>query len=82
LSPGPAQIIDSSGGTVAAPGSPSATVSSFSSSETAPSTPGGGGDTLEACMGFWGSGTHMSKGEWRAACTRTLNRLDLQTPVP
>ena len=33
-------------------------------------------------MGFWDRGTHMSKVEWRAACTRTLDRLDLQTPVP
>ncbi len=33
-------------------------------------------------MGFWDQGTHMSRAEWRAACTRTLNRLDLYTPVP
>jgi hypothetical protein len=33
-------------------------------------------------MGFWDRGTHMSKVEWRAACTRTLDRLDLHTPVP
>ena len=33
-------------------------------------------------MGFWDSGTHMTKTEWRAACTRTLNRIDLVTPVP
>ena len=27
-------------------------------------------------MRFWDKGTHMSKQEWRAACRRTLNRLD------
>jgi hypothetical protein len=27
-------------------------------------------------MGFWDQGTHMSKENWRAACKRTLNRLE------
>jgi hypothetical protein len=27
-------------------------------------------------MNFWDRGTHMSKQQWRAACKRTLNRLD------
>lgn len=39
--------------------------------ESQPSAPGGGGKGLAACMGFWDAGTHMSKGEWRAACLRT-----------
>ena len=83
LSAGPGRIIDSSGGgPVRTDLTASSTASSTSPSESAPSTPGGGGDTLQACMGFWDRGTHMSKGEWRAACTRTLNRLDLHTPVP
>lgn len=83
LSAGPGQIIDSSGGgPVRTDLTASSEASSASPSEAAPSTPGGGGDTLQACMGFWDSGTHMSKVEWRAACTRTLNRLDLSTPVP
>ena len=43
-----------------------------SPSESAPSTPGGGGKTLQACMDFWEPATHMSKTEWRAACKRTL----------
>jgi hypothetical protein len=43
-----------------------------SSSESAPSTPGGGGKTLQACMIFWEPATHMSKIEWRAACQRTM----------
>src|SRR5689334_20269315 len=34
-----------------------------SSSESAPSTPGGGGKTLQACMNFWEPATHMSKTE-------------------
>jgi hypothetical protein len=28
-------------------------------------------------MGFWDSGTHMTRAEWRRACQRTRNRLDL-----
>jgi hypothetical protein len=43
-----------------------------SSSESAPSAPGGGGKTLKDCMGFWDKDTHMSKAEWRAACKRTM----------
>jgi len=58
----------SSGGTVTnnlalSPGSPS---------ESAPSTPGGGGKSLGDCMGFWEPATHMTKAEWRAACMRTM----------
>jgi hypothetical protein len=45
--------------------------SSGSPSESAPSSPGGGGRTLAACMGFWDAGTHMSKSE-RAACKRSM----------
>jgi hypothetical protein len=46
-----------------------------SSSEAAPSTPGGGGKTMSDCMGFWEPATHMTKQEWRAACRRTLGRI-------
>jgi hypothetical protein len=81
-SPVPDTPVLSGGGPVRADTVPSATPTSTSPSEAAASTPGGGGETLEACMGFWDRGTHMTKGEWRAACTRTLNRLDLRTPVP
>ena len=28
------------------------------------------------CMGFWDAGTHMTKGEWKAACIRVQNRLN------
>jgi hypothetical protein len=45
-----------------------------SGSDSTPSTPGGGGKTLQACMGFWESATHMSKTEWRAACERTMDQ--------
>ena len=81
LSPPPPQDILSGGGPgrvdlYAAPAADSA-----SPSEAAPSIPGGGGDTLADCMKFWDRGTHMSKVEWRAACTRTLHRLDLRTPL-
>jgi len=43
-----------------------------SPSEQATSAPGGGGKTLEACMGFWEKATHMTKAEWRQACKRTI----------
>ena len=45
---------------------------SGSPSESAPSTPGGGGKSLADCMGFWDKGTHMTKVEWRAACKRSM----------
>jgi len=43
-----------------------------SSSESAPSQPGGGGKTLHDCMNFWDRQTHMTKAEWREACKRTM----------
>jgi hypothetical protein len=43
-----------------------------SSSESAPSAPGGGGKSLADCMGFWDRETHMTKTEWKAACVRTM----------
>jgi hypothetical protein len=46
--------------------------SASSPSETAPSTPGGGGKSLQDCMGFWDAATHMTKPEWRAACKRSM----------
>lgn len=76
-----------SGGTVQTfPGSGGSSRASASPSESRPSTPGGGGAGLQACMGFWDAQTHMTKGEWAAACRRTENRLqnlrsELQTPV-
>lgn len=83
LSPGPGEIIESSGGSpVRTDTVPSSSATSASPSESAPSTPGGGGDTMAACMGFWDAGTHMTKAEWRSACTRTLNRIDLASPLP
>jgi hypothetical protein len=47
-----------------------------SPSQVAPSLPGGGGGTLKDCMAFWDRATHMTKIEWKAACQRTLHRLD------
>jgi hypothetical protein len=43
-----------------------------SPSESAPSSPGGGGKSLKDCMGFWDAATHMTKPEWRAACKRSM----------
>jgi hypothetical protein len=51
---------------------PSMALSPGSSSESAPSTPGGGGESLADCMGFWDRETHMNKAEWKSACTRTM----------
>jgi hypothetical protein len=44
--------------------------------DTASSAPGGGGKTLQDCFAFWDPQTHMSKTEWRAACSRSLHRLE------
>jgi len=52
--------------------SPDTSSGSNSPSQSAPSKPGGGGKALSACMGFWDAATHMSKGEWRAACKRSM----------
>jgi hypothetical protein len=46
-----------------------------SPSEGVQSAPGGGGNTLQDCMNFWDSGTHMSKAEWRTACQRVQRRI-------
>lgn len=74
LSPAVPPVISSSGG---APkqGSGSLALSPGSPSESVPSAPGGGGKTLSDCMGFWEPATHMSKSEWKAACQRTLSRI-------
>jgi hypothetical protein len=55
-----------------ATGSGNLALSPGSASEQAPSAPGGGGKSLAACMGFWDKATHMTKGEWRDACKRTM----------
>jgi len=34
-------------------------------------------ETMDDCMGYWDAATHMSKNEWREACTRTLSGTDL-----
>lgn len=81
LSPPPPQNILSGGGSGRVDLYVSPTAGSTSPSEAAPSIPGGGGDTLADCMRFWDRGTHMTKVEWRAACTRTLRRLDLRMPL-
>jgi hypothetical protein len=79
LSPPVTTTILSSGGTAANPpradALPSPTANSVSPSQAAPSTAGGGGGGMAECMGFWDKSTHMSKGEWREACQRTVNRL-------
>jgi hypothetical protein len=49
---------------------------SGSSSQSTASAPGGGGKTLQDCMGFWEAATHMTKAEWKAACLRTTNRIN------
>jgi hypothetical protein len=50
--------------------------SSSSPSESAASTAGGGGKSLQDCMAFWDPDAHMTKAEWKGACTRSLHRWD------
>jgi len=54
---------------------PTALATGGSSGVPLPETPGGGREGLAACMEFWDSGTHMTKAEWKAACERSVNRL-------
>jgi hypothetical protein len=54
----------------------SASPSSTSPTEAAPTIPGGGGRSLQSCIGFWDPQTHMSKSEWKSACSRSLHRLE------
>ena len=49
--------------------------SSTSPTEAAPSTAGGGGKSMDDCMGYWDRDTHMTKAEWKGACARSINRL-------
>jgi hypothetical protein len=39
-------------------------------------------ETLNDCIGYWDTQTHMSKSEWHAACQRTLNGTDMGDPDP
>jgi hypothetical protein len=39
--------------------------------------PGAAGLTLADCMAVWEPALHMSKGEWRQTCARTLNGVEL-----
>jgi len=55
---------------------PSPYPGSNSPSELATSFAGGGGHTLQDCMGFWDRMTHMTKVEWRRACQRVERRLE------
>jgi hypothetical protein len=75
-------VPNSVGVTPTFPGGGGSRPTSASPSESAPSTPGGGAPGLQACMGFWDAGTHMTKSEWSAACRRTENRLsDLKSEL-
>jgi hypothetical protein len=54
----------------------SSSPSSTSPSEATPSIAGGGGSSMADCMEFWEPATHMTKAEWKAACVRSMHRLD------
>jgi len=43
------------------------------------SAPGGGREGLAACLEFWDKATHMTKAEWKAACERSVHRLETIT---
>jgi hypothetical protein len=45
---------------------------SITQAEAASVTAHGGAATLQDCMALWDAATHMSKQEWKAACTRTM----------
>jgi hypothetical protein len=73
----PPASTDAAAGSAASAGSPTG-----SADATVPATHR---ETLDDCVGYWDAQTHMSKTEWRAACSRTLNGtdmggLDLLTP--
>jgi hypothetical protein len=78
IAPLPPQVATTplTGGSVRGDRLPTPTGPSDSPSQSAQSTAGGGGRTLQDCMGFWDRGTHMTKSEWRAACQRSIHRLD------
>ena len=78
VAPLPPQVVTTplTGGSVRGDRLPTPTGPSDSPSQSAQSTAGGGGRTLQDCMGFWDRGTHMTKSEWRAACQRSIHRLD------
>ena len=78
VAPLPPQVATTplTGGSVRGDRLPTPTGPSDSPSQSAQSTAGGGGRTLQDCMGFWDRGTHMTKSEWRAACQRSIHRLD------
>jgi hypothetical protein len=70
--PVPTDVL-SGGGTVVRPDAvTSPTAGSASPSQAQPSIAGGGGNSLQDCMGFWDKATHMSKAEWRASCIRSM----------
>jgi hypothetical protein len=73
LSPPVTTTVLTAGGTAR---TASADPSSTSPTEAAPSIAGGGGKTLQDCMGFWELATHMTKAEWKGACLRSQNRLE------
>jgi len=75
LSPSLQTPSTSSGGSTQR-GTGSGVAGTGSPSQSAPSAPGGGGKTLQDCMRFWDRDTHMSKGEWRAACLRIQRRIE------
>jgi hypothetical protein len=75
LSPAVTTTTLTAGGSGRPDATASPTPSSSSPSESAPSTAGGGGKSLQDCMGYWDSQTHMTKAEWRSACMRSVNRL-------
>jgi len=66
---------------VAAPSSmtltPDVAVDSSSGGISRTSNPGAAGLTLADCMAVWEPALHMSKGEWRSTCVRTLNGVEL-----
>jgi hypothetical protein len=76
LSPPVTTTTLTAGGTARTDTLTSSSGSSSSPSETAASTAGGGGKSLQDCMAFWDRDAHMTKAEWKGACSRSVHRLE------
>jgi len=54
------------------PPAPTTNTTFTSGGSSGVSLQGGGRDTLEGCISFWDRATHMTKGEWKTACQRSI----------
>lgn len=62
------------GGTASGGGRGPRTASSSTATPTGGNSGGAYGRTIEDCMSVWDPTTHLTKEQWRAACSRTITR--------